>query len=460
MENFFKLKKYGTNIPTEFMAGLTTFFAMSYILIVNPDILTATSDMPWGGVYLATIIASIIGTLVMALFANVPYATAPGMGLNALIAFVVIGKFGYTWQQALAMVFICGLINVVITVTKLRKHIIAAIPESLQHAISGGIGVFIAYLGLINSGIIINTGEGTLIPSLTNFKDPKVLLAVLGIFITIVLVILKVKGALLISIIVTTLIGFIPFFGTNVINTEATVSLSQSFSELGQTFGAAFGPEGLGSLFSGDLKHILLALSTIFVLSLSDTFDTIGTFIGTGRSTGIFTEEEEKTMMEESGFSTRLDKALFADSIATSIGAVLGTSNTTTFVESSAGIGVGGRTGLASVITALMFVLSIFIAPLASAVPNQATAPVLIIVGIMMLANFGDIKWGDMEEAIPAFFTALLMGFAYSITVGIALGFITYIIVKLARGKIKEVHPILIGASFLFLLDFLVQALM
>lgn len=459
MEKLFKLKKYNTTVGTEVMAGLTTFFAMSYILIVNPGMLSSTG-MPWGGVYLATIIASIIGTLIMGLFANVPYATAPGMGLNALFAFTVVGALGYTWQQALAMVFICGLINVIITVTKLRKHIISAIPESLQHAISGGIGIFIAYIGLINAGVIVNAGGAdSLLPEFHPFSSPATILAMIGIVITIVLVVKNVKGALLISILLTSLIGLIPYFGQTQFNADNTVSLAESIDGLMVTFGAAFGQEGLGSLFTTDLRTTLLAISTIFVLSLSDTFDTIGTFIGTGRSSGIFTEAEEETMMKEAGFSTRLDKALFADSIATSIGAILGTSNTTTYVESSAGIGAGGRTGLASVVTAALFFVSIFVSQVASAVPGAATAPILIIVGIMMLSSFTKIKWDNMAEAIPAFFTALIMGFAYSITTGIALGFLAYIIVKLALGKIRDIHPIIWGAGILFILDFVIRAL-
>ncbi|NLJ70399.1 MAG: NCS2 family permease [Clostridiaceae bacterium] len=461
MEGFFKLKANKTNVSTEVMAGLTTFFAMSYILIVNPSMLSETG-MPKGAVYLATILASAIGTLVMGLFANVPYAVAPGMGLNAFFTYTVVFAYGYTWQQALAMVFICGVINILITITNVRKMIIKAIPESLQHAIGGGIGIFIGYLGLINSGLIYNSpaaekGSTQLLPTLTNFKDNVVLVALIGLVITIILLVLKVKGAILISIILTTIIG-IPF-GVTSLDTQTSISFGEAVGELKTTFMAAFGPEGLQSLFNQGADKTILAIITIFTFSLSDTFDTIGTFIGTGRASGIFTAEEEKRMYEQAGFSTRLDKALFADSIATSIGAALGTSNTTTYVESTAGIGVGGRTGLTSVVVAILFLITSFFAPLASIVPAAATAPALIVVGIMMLSSFADIKWQDLNEAIPAFFTAIFMGFSYSISYGIAFGFLAHILVKITQRKFKELHPVLIVSALLFVANFIILAL-
>ncbi len=461
MEKFFKLKEHNTNVSTEVIAGFTTFFAMSYILFVNPSMLEQTG-MPWGAVYLSTIFASAIGTLVMALFANVPYAVAPGMGLNAFFTFTVVMKFGYTWQQALSMVFICGLINIVITITNIRKLIIKAIPESLQHAISGGIGIFIAYIGLINSGLIHNSaqfevGSTQLLPTLTDFKSPAVLVFVIGLVLTIVLLILKVKGAILIGIIGTALVG-IPF-GVTVFDFQNAVSVGDAFTSLGETFGVIFTSAGIPSLFTAGTDKLILALVTIFSFSLSDTFDTIGTFIGTGRASGIFTAEDEKKMEESAGFSTRLDKALFADSIATSLGAVFGTSNTTTYVESTAGIGVGGRTGLTSVITAILFLVCIVFSPLASTIPGAATAPALIIVGIMMLGNFAKIAWEELEEAIPAFFGSVFMGLSYSISYGIAFGFISYIVVKFTQRKFKDVHPILLVSALLFVANFVIIAL-
>ena len=468
MENFFKLKANGTSVSKEIVAGLTTFFAMAYIIIVNPAMLSQTG-MPWGAVFLATIIASVIGTLVMGLFANVPYAQAPGMGLNAFFVFTVCFGLGFTWQQALAMVFICGLVNITITVTKIRKQIIKSIPLGLQNAISGGIGIFIAYIGLKNAGLlnfISDPGTYTLldsgtviasssaVPALVSFNTPGVWLALIGIVLTVVLLVLKVRGAILISIVVTTLIG-IPMGLTKI---GQSISFSEALSQLPLTFGAAFSAEGMGSLFS-DVSKLPLVLITIFSFSLSDTFDTIGTFIGTGRRTGIFDEADQKALEEGKGFKSKMDKALFADAIATSIGAVFGTSNTTTYVESAAGIGAGGRTGLTSVIVAAMFVLSAFFAPVISAVPSVATAPALIIVGVMMLASFKDVKWDIIEDAIPAFFAAIFMALCYSISYGIAFGFIFYCIVKVVRGKGKEIHPILMVSTLLFILNFIVLAL-
>jgi AGZA family xanthine/uracil permease-like MFS transporter len=455
MEKFFKLKQHGTTVPREIIAGATTFFAMAYIIFVNPDMLSI-AGMPKGAVFLATIFASVVGTLVMGLFANVPYAQAPGMGLNAFFTFTVVGLLGYSWQQALAMVFLCGVINILITVTKLRKLIIKAIPESLQNAIGGGIGIFIAYIGLINSGSgLISFGS---VPSLVTFNNPGVILLLVGIALTIILLVLKVKGAIFISIIAITLIG-IPVGITDLSNFGIASNLSESFNELGTTFAAAFGAEGLGSLFS-DTSKIPQVLMTIFAFSLSDTFDTIGTFIGTGRRSGIFDEADEKALQESNGFKSKMDKALFADSIATSVGALFGTSNTTTYVESAAGIEAGGRTGLTSVITAALFILSIFFAPVIGIVPSQATAPALIAVGIMMLAALKNIDWTDFEEAVPAFFATVFMGFSYSISNGIAAGFIFYCIVKIIKGKAKEISPVLWVASVLFIINFVISAVL
>ena len=348
------------------------------------------------------------------------------------------------------MVFICGLINVLITVTKLRKLIVTSIPRSLQSAIGGGIGVFIAYIGFLNVDFI-NFDSG--VPSIAKFNDPVIILTVIGLIITLVLLVMNVKGAILIGIISTTIIG-IPMGVTDLSSLSGGGStFSNAVSELGITFGAALGSEGLASLFA-DPSRIPLVIMTIFAFSLADTFDTIGTFIGTGRKTGIFDAEDERALQEGTGFKSKMDKALFADSVGTSVGALFGTSNTTTFVESAAGIGAGGRTGLTSVVVAILFLLSAFLSPLVAMVPSAATAPALIAVGIMMLSSFTDINWGDLEEAIPAFFAALFMALCYSISYGIATGFIAYCIVKTAKGKAKEVHPIIWIASVLFVINF------
>lgn len=483
MERFFKLKENGTKVSTEVMAGFTTFFAMVYIIFVNPSVLSATG-MPWGAVFLATIISAAVGTLVMGLFANVPYAQAPGMGLNAFFTYTVCFGLGFTWQQALAMVFICGIINIIITVTKIRKSIIKAIPESIQNAIGGGIGIFVAYIGIKNANLIqflsdntnlvsVNgeafaadaayTGifsavtNGGIVPELVKFNNPAVLLALIGLVLTIVLLVLKVRGAILISILATTIVG-IPLGVVDLSSASISfASLGASFSELGSTFGAAFGAQGMGSLFA-DAAKIPLVLITIFAFSLSDTFDTIGTFIGTGRRSGIFSEDDIKSLESSTGFKSKMDKALFADAIATSVGAVFGTSNTTTYVESAAGIGAGGRTGLTSVVVAILFLLCSFLSPIAGLVPAAATAPALIVVGVMMLSAFKGIKWDEFDEAVPAFFAGVFMALCYNISYGIAAAFIFYCIIKLVKGKIKEVHPILWVSALLFLVNFIVQA--
>ncbi|MGT2829756.1 NCS2 family permease [Streptococcus hillyeri] len=482
MEKFFKLKENGTAVSTEIMAGLTTFFAMSYILFVNPSILGA-AGMPTQAVFLATIIATVISTLIMGLFANVPYALAPGMGLNAFFTYTVVFGLGFTWQEALAMVFICGLFNIFITVTKVRKSIIKAIPVSLQHAIGGGIGVFVAYLGFKNANIIdfslsgsdivtINgvapaaadlsngvnsiTAGGGVVPAISTFTDPSVILAVIGLLLTAVLVIKNVRGAILIGIIVTTLLG-IPMGVVDVSTVNFSNNIGSAFGELGTTFLAAF--DGMSSLFS-DSSRLPLVLMTIFAFSLSDTFDTLGTFIGTGRKTGIFSAEDEAALENSAGFSSKMDRALFADAIGTSIGALFGTSNTTTYVESAAGIAEGGRTGLTAVSTATFFLLSIILLPVIGIVPAAATAPALIIVGVMMVSSFLDVDWQNFEEALPAFFAAFFMSLAYSISYGIAAAFIFYCLVKVSTGKTKEIHPILWGATALFILNFVILAIL
>jgi len=424
---------------------------MAYIIVVNPSLL-AESGMEWGAVFLATILSSIIGTLIMGLVANVPYAQAPGMGLNAFFVYTVCFGLGFKWQEAMSMVFICGLVNILITVTKIRKHIIKAIPRSLQNAIGGGIGIFVAYIGLLNVGII-NFGGG--VPALSTLNQPSFWLFLIGLALIIILNLMKVKGAILISIIATTLIG-IPM---GVTATGDTISFVDACKSLPTTFGAIFTGDGLISLFS-DAARLPLVLITIFAFSLSDTFDTIGTFIGTGRRAGIFSDEDEQALEKGTGFNSKMDKALFADATATSIGAILGTTNTTTFVESAAGIGAGGRTGLTSVVTAICFALSAFLATFVSAIPSAATAPALVMVGIMMISSFKEIDWEDLTEAIPAFFAGIFMALCYSISYGIAAGFIFYCLVKICKKEAREIHPILWGATILFILNFILLAML
>ena len=461
MDKFFKLKASGTNVKTEIIAGITTFFTMAYIIFVNPSILS-DAGMSWDGVFVATIIATVAGTLVMALVANVPYAVAPGMGLNAFFTYTVCFGLGFQWQEALAMVFICGIINVLITVTKVRKLIIKAIPESLQLAIGGAIGLFIAYIGIKNAGFLeygvtsdfVSPGADV-VPGLVNFSEPGALIALAGLVIIVVLLLLKVKGAMLIGIIGATLIAVVTGFVSLPPVSEMFVNKTGAVKGVAFAF---FGDPGIGSLFA-DPSKILSVILIIFAFSLSDTFDTIGTFIGTGRKTGIFDEADEKALYESAGFKSKMDKALFADSIATSVGALAGTSNTTTYIESAAGIGVGGKTGLASVVTAILFILCLPFMSLFGIVPAQATAPALIVVGVLMAESFAGIKWNEIDESLPAFITVLIMAFAYNISYGIAAGFIFYCIAKIVKGKAKEVHPILYVSTLLFILNFIVLAL-
>ena len=452
MEKFFKLKDNNTTVGTEVLAGITTFFTMAYILFVNPQILSE-AGLPINGVYIATILAAITGTMVMGLFANVPYAQAPGMGLNAFFTYTVVIIGGFTPYEALALVFVCGVINILITVTRIRKHIIKAIPETLQQAIGAGIGLFIAYIGLLNINFV-NFGAG--VPALSNFSDPNILLALIGLVLILVLMLRKVKGAMLIGIVLTTLIG-IPMGVVNLGGAAQTVSFGEIFTEFGSIFGKALGNEGIVSLFTN--HSLMTVFPIVFAFSLTDTFDTIGTFIGTGRRSGIFTAEDERALEEGKGFSSKMDKAMFADAIATSVGAILGTSNTTTFVESSAGIEAGGRTGLTSVVTAICFGLSIFLAPVVSLIPAAATAPALIVVGILMSASFGDVQWSDFETAVPAFFTVVMTVLTYSISNGLAFGFMAYIIVEVAKGRARKVHPIVYISTALFMMNFILEAL-
>ena len=461
MDRFFKLREHGTNVRTEFMAGLTTFVTMAYIIFVNPAILSATG-MDQGAVFVATILAAVIGTLIMGLYANVPFAQAPGMGLNAFFTFTVVFGMGYSWQQALAVVFICGLINIFITFTQIRKMIINAIPESLQYAISGGIGLFIAYIGIKQANFLTFTVEAPsilakldnggvvskdIIPAITHFKDPVSQLALIGLILIVVLMLLRVKGAILIGIIATTLIG-IPM---------GVTQIPQVWDFSVPSLGPTFLKLDIGGLFADPTK-LFEVFSVILAFSLADTFDTIGTFLGTGRRSGIFDQKDEEALHTGKGVSSKLDRALIADAAATSIGAVLGTSNTTTYIESAAGISVGGRTGLSSVFTALLFLVALFLSPIAGMVPGAATAPALIVVGILMMESIAKVKWEDFEDAASAFFTAVVMPFTYSIAHGVAAGFIFYVITKIVKGKAKEVHPILYIVTILFVLDFVIAA--
>lgn len=473
MESLFKLKENNTTVGNELIAGCTTFFAMAYIFFVIPNLMiqagTPDNPIPYGAVFIATVIASAAATLFMALYANVPYALAPGLGLCSFLAFTVCGSMGFTWQEALAMVFLCGIINIIITVTNIRKMIIAAIPIGLQHAIGGGIGIFIAYIGIKNAGLLTFTSDpgtyvqfdsGTVVagssavPALAGLDEAGALLSIIGLAILVALLIRKVRAAILLAIIITALIG-IPMGVIDFSSISMEYSLSSSVAQLKETFLAAFGQEGLLSLFKDPVKAPI-ALMTVLSFSLSDIFDTIGVFVGTSRKAKLFTDEELQAVEKnEPGMKRgKLGRALFADAFGTIIGSIFGTSNVTTYLESTAGIGAGGRTGLTSVVTAGLFVLTAFFAPFIQIIPLQATAPVLIVVGIMMLSSFKEIKWDELSEAIPAFFAGIFMAFCYNISYGIATGFIFYALVMVFKGKAREIKPVMWVCTLLFIGNF------
>jgi len=413
--------------------------------------------MNQNAVFIATVLAAVIGTLIMGLVANVPFAQAPGMGLNAFFTYTVCFGMGFTWQQALGMVFICGIINILITVTSVRRMIINAIPESLQYAISGGIGLFIAYIGLINGGFLTFTGENKIgepdvfskiIPALTHFDNKSVIVCAAGLIITVILLLMKNNAAILIGIAATTVIAHL----TGVAGAALTDNTA-SLADIGQTFLKL----DIAGLFSQPGK-LLLIISTIFAFSLTDTFDTIGTFLGTGRKAGIFDEKDDMEFQKGHNFKSKLERALFADATATSIGALIGTSNTTTYVESASGIAVGGKTGLTSVFTAIFFLLSLIFLPYVGLVPAVATAPALIVVGVFMASSIGKIDWEDLTVAVPAFFTLALMPLSYSITSGVSMGFIFYCISMLSTGQGKKVKPIMYIITGLFLVSIFLTA--
>ena len=450
LEKLFKLKDNKTKVSTELIAGMTTFMAMSYIIFVNPLILSLTG-MDYNSVYVATIIASAVGTLILGLVANVPYVQSAGLGLNALFTYTICGTMGFTWQQGLAMVFICGVINVLLTLTSVRKKVIKAIPEFMQDAITVGIGLFITYIGIKSAGLIefsvaVTTNgmaaASDVVPQLATFSTAEVILALIGIVVTTVLVSKKVKNSYLLSILVTTVIGL--FMGVTKLPDFSNYSVIPSISD-------TFMKLDFGGLFTAK-AGIVVVIMTIFTLVISDLFDTIGTFIGTGKKSGIFKIDKDGNMPKN------LEKALVCDSSTTIIGSLLGTSNVTTYVESSVGIEAGGRTGLTAVSAALCFGISLFLAPIVSMVPMAAIAPILMFVGISMIENVVKIDWKDMLIAIPAFFIIVMMPLSYSITTGIQFGFILYVIVNLVNGKGKDVSPMIYLFTLLFIIDFIYKA--
>ena len=430
MEKFFMLKENNTNVKTEILAGITTFMTMAYILAVNPGMLSATG-MDAGGVFTATTVSAIVATLIMALYAKYPFALASGMGLNAFFAFtIVLGPMGKSWQFALTAVLIEGLIFILLSVLKAREAIFDSIPLNLKHAVSVGIGLFIAFIGLSGAGIV-RTGEGTIV-ALGELTSGPAAVAIIGIIITGYLLSRKVSGAILIGIIATTVIG-IPMGVTVIPEGFSIVSLPPSVADV------AFKFVGFEEIFS--LEMLVVVFTFLFV----DIFDTVGTLAGVSSKAG---------MLDENGRLPRVGKALMADAVGTIVGACLGTSTVTTYVESAAGVAEGGRTGLTSLATAGMFAIALFFAPLFTMIPAAATAPALVIVGLFMMTPITKINFIDFTEAIPAFLTIVMMPFAYSIADGIVFGMVSYVILKLLTGRTKEVSKVMWVLALLFVLKF------
>lgn len=434
LEKFFKLKENNTTVKTEIMAGITTFMTMAYILAVNPNILSA-AGMDANAVLIATALASFVGTVLMALFANYPFALAPGMGLNAYFAFSVVIGLGYSWQVALLAVFVEGLVFIVLSLTNVREAIFNAIPMTLKSAVSAGIGLFIAFIGLQNAKLIVNN-DSTLVTYQT-FKGDTfhsvgvgAILALIGVLITAILLVKKVKGGILFGILITWVLGiiceltkiYVPNPDAGMFSVIPSAIVSFDFSSFGQTFGQVFKVNFDGV---GVFNFIVVVFSFLFV----DIFDTLGTLIGVST---------KADMLDKEGKLPRIKGALMADAVATSVGAVFGTSTTTTYVESASGVTEGGRTGLTAVTTALLFLLALIFSPLFLTIPSFATAPALIIVGFYMISSVVKINFNDMTEAIPAYLCILAMPLAYSISEGIAIGVISYTLINLICGKAKE----------------------
>ena len=456
LEKVFKLSENKTDAKTEILAGITTFMTMAYILAVNPSILSATG-MDSGAVFTATALAAFIGTLLMAIFANYPFALAPGMGLNAYFAYTVVLGMGYSWEYALTAVFAEGIIFILLSATNVREAIFNAIPQNLKAAVSVGIGLFIAFIGLQNAKIVI--GGSTLLQLFSvdkynevngvsaSFNDVgiTVLLAIIGIIVTGILVVKNIKGNILWGILITWLLGIIcQFTGLYVPNADlGFYSLLPNFSN-GLSI-PSLSPIFCKLDFSGifSLNFIVILFAFLFV----DLFDTIGTLIGVSA---------KADMLDENGKLPRIKGALMADAVATTVGAVIGTSTTTTFVESASGVSEGGRTGLTSVTTAILFGLSLFLSPIFLAIPSFATAPALVIVGLYMLTNVTNIDFNDMSEAIPCYVCIIAMPFFYSISEGISMGVITYVALNLITGKAKEkkVSVLMYVLAVLFILKY------
>ena len=453
LDKLFHLKEHNTDVKTEVIAGITTFMTMAYILAVNPNILEA-SGMDRGAVFTATAVASFIATCLMALLSNYPFVLAPGMGLNAYFAYTVVLGMGYSWQQALAAVFVEGLIFIVLSLTNVREEIFNAIPMNLKHAVSAGIGLFIAFIGLQNAKIVVND-DATLV-SMFSFKNSAaqgtftsegitVLLALLGVIITAVFMVKNIKGGILWGILITWILGIIcQFAGLYVPNAETGFySLLPEFSNglSIPSMSSTFMQVDFSGVFSMDFLMIMFAF--LFV----DMFDTLGTLIGVA---------SKANMLDENGKLPKIRGALMADAVGTSVGALCGTSTVTTFVESASGVAEGGRTGLTGIVASILFGLSLFLSPIFLAIPYFATAPALIVVGFLMITSVTKINLEDYSEAIPSFIAIIAMPFMYSISEGIAMGIISYVVINLVTGKAKEkkISALMYVLAVLFILKY------
>lgn len=447
------------------MAGITTFLTMCYIVFVNPSILVQ-AGMDYQSVMIATCLAAAIGTLIMGLYANYPFALAPGMGLNAFFTFTIVLTMGYSWQQALAIVFISGVLFIILTITGLRTSIVNALPATIKHAIPAGIGLFIAFIGLNNSGIIrVNQGPiidiikglepdnmDAAIPQILeappqvlqmgNMTDPGVLLTIGGFVVLSILMLLKVRTSMLLTILVVTLAG-IPLGITIIPETMSFGNISVNPTFLQLDFAGVFKQEGQVGFWNLLFTFLMVVIS----FTLVDLFDTMGTLLGTA---------DKGNMLDEKGNLPRINRALLADATATTFGALLGTSTVTTYIESGSGIIAGGRTGLTAVVTGSLFLVAIVLAPIAGMIPVQATSPILIMVGVLMLDSLRKIDFETFDEMLPALLVVIIMPFTYSIANGIAWGIMLYTIIKLAKGKRKELHPLMYVLSVLFAIRYFI----
>lgn len=453
LEKLFHLKENHTDVKTEVMAGITTFMTMAYILAVNPSILSA-AGMDSGAVFTATALASMIATLLMAAFSNYPFVLAPGMGLNAYFAYTVVLQMGYSWQMALAAVFVEGIVFIVLSLTNVREAIFNAIPMNLKHAVSASIGLYIAFIGMQNAKIVV---DGATLVTMYSFKSSfaagtfnsegiSVLLALLGVLITGILLVKNVKGNILWGILITWGLGIVcQLTGLYQVNPELGMySLLPDFSN-----GISI-PSLAPTLMQMDFKGILNVnfFVIMFAFLFVDLFDTLGTLIGVA---------SKADMLDKDGKLPKIRGALLADALGTSIGAVLGTSTTTTFVESASGVAEGGRTGLTAVVSALLFGLSLFLSPIFLAIPSFATAPALIVVGFLMITSVTKIDFNDYTEAIPAYIALITMPFMYSISEGISMGMISYVVINVCSGayKTKHISPLLYVLAVLFVLKYI-----